>query len=317
MGESLTRAGYTTRPLRPADTNAVMELLMLTSAWDIRYRLREQLRAAAAHDAHLAFVAERDGSLLGAAKLAREPAFPGTASALIAVVPHARRTGIGAALATLLEEGAGRLHGTATITCTLRDDLPEGRAFAEGRGFRVTNHSVGRLYELPAHGEKLAEAAARSATLARVSVRAATMEDEARTIMECAGRCLEGAKLPFQEGQDFNLDHARRLIPEKAVIMLAESLDGSEPVTCGLTILTPQAASDTWYTIFTGVDARYRGRGIAAAVKSAALLHAYRAGAGAVITHNDETNEPILRLNDSLGMKPALGVWGLVRPLDR
>ncbi|QIQ04682.1 GNAT family N-acetyltransferase [Streptomyces liangshanensis] len=316
MGESLTRAGYTTRPMRPADMDAVMELLMLTSAWDIRYRLREQLRAAAAHDAHLAFVAEREGDLVGAAKLAREPAFPGTASALVSVGPQARGTGIGTALAGLLEEGAGRLRGSGMLTCTLRDDLPEGRAFAEGRGFRVTNHSVGRLYELPAHGERLAGAAARSATLARVSVRAASMEDEARTIMECVSRCMEGAKLPFQEGQDINLDHARRLIPAEAVIMLAESLDGSEPVTCGLTIMTPQGPTDPWYTIFTGVDARYRGRGIAAAVKSAALLYAYRAGADCVVTHNDETNEPILRLNDSLGMKPALGYWGLVRPLS-
>jgi GNAT superfamily N-acetyltransferase len=239
------------------------------------------------------------------------------ASALVSVSEQARGTGIGTALADLLEDGVAYLPGAKTITCTLRDDLSEGRAFAETRGFRVTDHSVGRLYELPGHGEELAEGAARTASMARVSVRAASMEDEARTIMDCVSRSMEGMPIPFQAGQGLNLDHARRLIPPEAVIMLAESLDGSEPVICGLTVMTPQVATDSWYTLFTGVDARYRRRGIATAVKSVALLYAYRAGAGFVIAHNDDKNVPILRLNDSLGMRPAPGYWSMVRPVNQ
>lgn len=305
--------------MRGPDVESMIELLMLSSASDIRHRLHDQLRAATpsrdADAAFLAFVAEREGEIVGAAKLAPEPAFPGTVSALVAVAEEARGRGIGTALARLIDEGAARLTGADALTCTLRDDLPEGRAFAERFGFAVSNHSVGRILELPAHGEELAESAASTARVARVSVRPARMEDEGRSIMECVGRCMTDMPIPFQPHQDVDLEHARRLIPHDAVIMLAETLDGSAPVVCGVTIVTPQAGTDVWYTVFTGVDVAYRRRGIATAVKAAALLYAYRAGAVAVVTHNDETNRAILRLNQSLGMRPTLGYWGLVRPL--
>ena len=79
--------------------------------------------------------------------------------------------------------------------------------------------------------------------------------------------------------------------------------------------MRPQAGTDEWHVLFTGVDPEYRLRGVAAALKTASHVEAARSGARAVATDNDESNEPILRLNKRLGMKPAVGYWGLVRPL--
>ncbi|MEU4339637.1 hypothetical protein AB0F59_34235, partial [Micromonospora lupini] len=78
----------------------------------------------------------------------------------------------------------------------------------------------------------------------------------------------------------------------------------------------PQAATSDWYTGYTGVAVDQRGRGVATALKAAALWHAYRAGASALTTHNDDGNEPILRANRAFGMQPSLGYWTLTRHDD-
>jgi predicted GNAT superfamily acetyltransferase len=75
------------------------------------------------------------------------------------------------------------------------------------------------------------------------------------------------------------------------------------------------AARPFWYTNFTGVDSAERRRGVATALKSALLVAAHDAGAEAVVTHNDDTNDPILRLNESFGMARGVGYWGMARRL--
>jgi RimJ/RimL family protein N-acetyltransferase len=75
------------------------------------------------------------------------------------------------------------------------------------------------------------------------------------------------------------------------------------------------AARPFWYTNFTGVDAAERRRGVATALKSALLAAAHDAGAEAVVTHNDDTNDAILRLNESFGMVRGVGYRGMARPL--
>jgi hypothetical protein len=75
---------YSIRPLLRADLDAAVELLMTTSALDIRHRLRDRLTTADPDHVNYALVAEQNGAMAGVAKLTTEPAFPGTVSALVA-----------------------------------------------------------------------------------------------------------------------------------------------------------------------------------------------------------------------------------------
>ncbi|MEH1164281.1 GNAT family N-acetyltransferase [Micromonospora sp. CPCC 205539] len=303
------------RALRPDDIPAAADLLVLAAGDDKRRRLLDQLATVEPGEIHHALVAERSGQIVGAAKLTAEPAFPGTVSALVAVAQNDRGRGIGTALAAELTAWAERhLSAQHVVTSALRDDLDGGRRFAQRYGLEVTRHSVGWRYDLAGRGDDLAERAAYSGTVAGVRVRVTDLRAEEATIMECIGRTLPGLPLPGAEGQEVDVAQSRRMFPDAATVLLAEVCDAPGEPPCGLTVVTPQADSGDWYTVYTGVAVEHRGRGVAMALKAAALLAAYDSGASAVTTHNDDGNEPILRANRAFGMRPSVGYWSLTRP---
>jgi GNAT superfamily N-acetyltransferase len=57
-------------------------------------------------------------------------------------------------------------------------------------------------------------------------------------------------------------------------------------------------------TDMTGTLRDYRGRGLALLVKRATLVNAAKRGVELVTTENDETNRPMLRVNENLGYRP-------------
>jgi GNAT superfamily N-acetyltransferase len=67
-------------------------------------------------------------------------------------------------------------------------------------------------------------------------------------------------------------------------------------------------------TDMTGTRRDYRGRGLALLVKRATLVNAARRGIELVLTENDETNAPMLRVNEKLGYRPAGSTLGWSRP---
>ncbi|MGI5522340.1 GNAT family N-acetyltransferase [Micromonospora sp. CA-259024] len=307
-------ADVTIRPLRTADIAAATDLLVLAAGGDKRHRLLDQLASAETGQIHHAVVAERSEVIVGAGKLTTEPAFPGTVSALVAVAEADRGRGVGTALAADLTGWAERHLGPEhVVTSTLRDDLDRGRRFAQRYGLVVNRHSVGWRFDLPGHGDDLAERAARTADAAGVKVRVADLKAEEAAIVECIGRTLPGLPVPGAEGQQVDLAHARRVIPDDATVLVAEVRDAPGVPPCGLTVVTPQAGTGDWYTVYTGVAVAWRGRGVATALKAGALDQAYRSGARAVTTHNDDGNEPILRANRAFGMRPSVGYWSLLR----
>ncbi|MEU8301210.1 GNAT family N-acetyltransferase [Micromonospora sp. NPDC048909] len=314
MTAQAAQAVATIRALRPADVAAAADLLVLAAGDDKRHRLVERLGSAEPGELHHALVAERSGVIIAAGKLTAEPAWPGTVSALVAVAPQERGQGLGTALAGALADWAKRNLGPEDVLIsTLRDDLNVGRRFAERYGLVVTRHSVGWRFDLAGRGGEVAERAARTADAAGVRVRVADFDAEEAVILECISRTLPGLPLPGGEDQGVDVAHARRMFPDEAVVLLAELRDVPDAPPCGLTIVNPQAGTSDWYTAYTGVAVDQRGRGVATALKAAALWQAHRAGAGAVTTHNDDGNEPILRANRAFGMQPSLGYWSLTR----
>jgi mycothiol synthase len=301
---------YQIRTMGPEDVPSAVELLNTTSASDIRHVLLASLTNGSAPTAPFAVVATMAGAVVGAAKLTADPVFPGTVSALVAVDPDARGHGIGSALAKLLDAELQLLKDDGTATCSIRDDLPHGRTFAERYGFTVLHHSLGFRFDLSGSEDRLAAQATEAAGRARVRIRQGTMASEEDLITECFERCRIGLPLPYGD-RPVDVRARLREFPAETVYLLAESPDAGANLPKGMSILIPQGG--TWYVRFTGTDPDYRGQGVAAAVKAASLLSARRAGAQAVTTHNDESNAPIIRANKALGMVSDIGYWSLSR----
>ncbi len=65
----------------------------------------------------------------------------------------------------------------------------------------------------------------------------------------------------------------------------------------------------------TGVLRAFRGRGIGLMLKRQSLARAAAAGITQVVTHNDDTNAPMLAINRRLGYRPlATSNWWLREP---
>lgn len=172
---------------------------------------------------------------------------------------------------------------------------------------------MGWRFELAGRAAELAARAAELTGKAGIRVRRLDEVTELPLLMDVAQRAMVGLPMPFGEEQGFDIEQVEGLIPDHAVILVGETADG---VVGGLTVASPQAGTDEWYTNFTGVDANLRSRGVALALKTVALSMAAAAGASAMTTHNDDVNQPIQRLNKALGMTRSVGCWGLTRPLS-
>ncbi|HYM97966.1 MAG TPA: GNAT family N-acetyltransferase, partial [Candidatus Sulfotelmatobacter sp.] len=69
------------------------------------------------------------------------------------------------------------------------------------------------------------------------------------------------------------------------------------------------------YTEYTGTSPRFRGRGIARALKYQTVAQAIELGATRIRTDNDGANEPILHLNDEMGYRARTPVIEMHRDL--
>jgi len=67
-------------------------------------------------------------------------------------------------------------------------------------------------------------------------------------------------------------------------------------------------------TDMTGTLREYRGRGLALLAKRATLVNAAKRGVKLVSTENDETNGPMLRVNEHLGYRPIGSTLRWSRP---
>jgi predicted N-acetyltransferase YhbS len=299
------------RPMGERDINDAVNLLAVASATDSRALLLSHLGEDADPAPLLALVAERKGVVVGAVSVRADPVFPGTVSVLAAVAADERGAGIGSVLAERADKELRKLPGQ-TATFSLRDDLPRGRAFAERHGFALAHHSLGFQTPLVGSDASLTTRATETAAKAGVRVRAAAIASEENLITECFTRCRTGLPLPYGN-RPVDVRERLRQFPRDTVYLLAESTDPSAERCMGMSVLIPQGAN--WYVRFTGTDPDFRARGVATAVKTASLLHAHRAGAERLTTHNDRSNLAIIRANKALGMLPDVGYWSFTRDL--
>ncbi|MFM7551865.1 MAG: N-acetyltransferase family protein [Actinomycetota bacterium] len=245
-------------------------------------------------------IALLDGTPVGLATVGRIWVYPPdhpTVWCEVGVVEGARGRGVGSALLAWAQ-AAGREAGKQMLRVPCSDGRPEGIAFLARRGF-VEFYRMTTL-ELPLAGVA-APAVDPPAGIAITSL-------GARPDLRAAAYRLAVevyAALPDPDpvsAGDFEEWRVRDVdVPNAPLDAYLLALAGDEPV--GYCRLYVHDRGASVGHMMTGVAAAWRGRGVASALKRAALAWALEQGAERMTTENAPGNAPMLAINRRFGYR--------------
>ena len=262
--------------------------------------------------AHHDVVARLDGAPVGSALTVVVPHRSDRVLTVVTVLVSHRRRGVGSALFASLSAWTGE-RGIADIEVPVLDNDPESLAYATRRGFVEERRELGVVLDVAGMEEPALEppegieivAWAERPELARgiyeVSLEAypdipGFEDDELESFEDWLAHDMQGS------GD----------LPEATFVALADD----EVVGYAKFALTAAQPTVAFHDI-SGVKRAWRGRGVARALKTAQIRWAIANGFTELRTRNEERNEPIRRLNASLGYRPGIGRVYLVGPLAR
>jgi GNAT superfamily N-acetyltransferase len=260
--------------------------------------------------AHADFVAELEGEPAGSGFVAILPQRPTVGSVLLTVLASGRRQGVGTSLYQAASSWCSE-HGVETIEAPTEAADEESVAYAQRRGFVEIGRYSKRVLELsgvvapaiaPPSGIEITTWAERpdaAPAIYAVAVEAyADVPGGADEVME-----------PFEDwlAHDMGGSGDRR---DATFIALA----GEEVVGYAKFSLTAAQPTVAFHDM-TGVKRAWRGSGIAGALKRAQIGWALANGFERLETGNEVRNEPIRRLNASLGYHEVPGRVVLRGPL--
>jgi GNAT superfamily N-acetyltransferase len=238
----------------------------------------------------------------GSAWIGVMPWRPSIGQALITVLPTHRRRGLGTAFYERVSAWL-REHEVDTIDAPIPEDDETSIAFATKRGFHEVERNGRMILELTA---RVPEPVAPPEGVEIVTW--AERPDLVRGIYEVA--CESFPDVPSDRDQVMEsfedwLEHDMKGsgdLPEATFLALA----GDEVVgysKFSLTAAQPTTANHD----MTGVKRAWRRRGVAGSLKRAQIHWAKQRGYERLATQNEMRNEPIRRLNERLGYRPAPG----------
>jgi mycothiol synthase len=246
-----------------------------------------EMRAAQESSARVYLLATLDGETVGAG-MAGQSEMAGRASLLPRVVPSARRRGVGTALLRAL---AAHVESLGFDEAGTRAEEPGAVAFAERFGFREVNREVEQVRTV---GDEPWPRSPEGVEIVSVAERPELWT----AVYETVGS---------QAFQDLALDTPLDVSPEqweREWLNWPEAtfvaLAGGEPVgTAGL--MRDDDRADRAENALTAVRRDWRGRGVASALKRAALACAAEHGIREVYTWTQRGNADMRRLNEHLG----------------
>lgn len=227
---------------------------------------------------------------------------PGTASIRVWTLPERRGRGVGQALYEELRRWAAERGCVALETVVVEDDAAS-LAWVERRGFREIGRD-GRLVldleaiELPV-GE-VPEGIAISSWAERPGIERELYEVFVEASPDVPGADEEEIP-PFESWLSSDMQGISDR-PEAVFVAFA----GDDVVGYAKLALSPSQSETAWHDL-TGVKRAWRGRGIAGALKRTQIAWAKRHGYRRLVTHNEQRNEPIRRLNERYGYRPEPG----------
>ena len=213
----------------------------------------------------------------------------------IAVVPDARRRGVGSALLASFSDRA-RALGKGTLQGEVKESDAGSRAFLERRGFVPVGAEKAVVLDLTAIEPPAVGPPAGVRIVARAKVPDRLHDMYAVAVQ--ADEDIPGSVgvQTFEQWRAMEIDKPSRR-PELCFIALA----GDEVV--GYAAL--HVFRDEVFHGLTATRRDWRRRGVATALKRAEIAAAKREGFHRLITESEERNEPMRRLNDKLGFVPA------------
>src|SRR3954451_18442578 len=290
---------------RSEDFGSANELLNLV--WPHRVGSERGLRHAAdaaPPDAHRRYwAAEHDGKLVGWATAAVEyqsAERPGVLE--VSVAPERRNAGLGTALLERCEAHLAGLDVAIVLTLTTLEDA--SRRLAAAHGFRHT-HTTRTSGVDPRTIEP-------AGTPAGVELRPLAALDP-HSVYELDAEAMQD--VPGEVAMDdvaFEqwLEDYWRHPDTDLDTSVAAVIDGRPVAFSHLRL----AAGGRAVTEMTGTLREFRGRGLAQLAKRATLVNAAKRGVELVSTENDETNGPMLRVNEKLGYRPIGSTLAWSRP---
>jgi GNAT superfamily N-acetyltransferase len=243
--------------------------------------------------------------------------FPGTeeepwATAGVSVVPEARRRGIGSDLLRRVSERARAIRKERLLVEAYEDDA-ESLAWLARRGFVEHERQAAvaldlAAADLPAHappaGIRIASRTELGRELDTWILRG--MYEVANEANADIPGLDAGVEWTFEKWHEFEIERPSR-DPELCFV----AFDGDLVVgVASVDVIAGRA-----FHGLTGVRRSHRGRGIARALKLAQIRAAKARGFARLVTESEETNEPMRRLNESLGYRRIPGMVVLVGPL--
>lgn len=280
---------------------------LLNRVWPHRVGSERGLRHAADAEppsAHRRYwAAENDGELVGWATAAIEYQSverPGFLQASVA--PESRQAGLGSAL---LERCEAHLAGLGVATA-LSFSTPEEASlrFASAHGFRHTNTTRVSGVDPRTIEPQSAPPGVDLCPLIGLDPRK-VYELDAEAMADVPGEVAMDDVLFEQWLEDYWGHPDTDLNASVAAV-----IDGRPVAFTHLSV----APGDRAVTDMTGTLRAYRGRGLAQLAKRATLVNAAKRGVELVSTENDETNGPMLRINERLGYQPIGSTLRWSRP---
>jgi GNAT superfamily N-acetyltransferase len=260
--------------------------------------------------AHHDIVAQLDGVAVGSALTVVLPHRADRVLSVVTVLEEHRRRGVGTALYRSLSTWT-REHGIDQLEVPVLDDDPESLAFATRRGFVEERRELGVVLELAGMGppELVAPDGIEIVSWAdRPELARGIYEVSLEAYPDIPG--FEDDELEsFEDWLAHDMQGSGDL-PEATFVAVA----GAEVVGYAKFALTAAQPTVAFHDV-SGVKRAWRGRGIARALKTAQIRWAIANGFTELRTRNEVRNEPIRRLNASLGYRPGIGRVYLVGPL--
>jgi len=280
---------------RREDFGSATELL--NHVWPHRVGSERGLRHAAdaaPPDAHRRYWAAEDGAkLVGWATAAIEyqsAERPGFLD--VSVAPEARKAGLGTAL---LERCEAHLAGLGVATVLSSTTPEEGsQRLATAHGFRNTNTTRISGVDPRTIEPGSVPPGVSLHPLASLDPRK-VYELDAEAMRDVPGEVAMD-DVSFEQ---WLADYWRH--PDTDLDASVAAVIDDRPVSFSHLRIAPGGRA---VTDMTGTLRDYRGRGLALLVKRATLVNAAKRGVELVSTENDETNGPMLRVNENLGYRP-------------
>lgn len=262
------------------------------------------------------FVVAAEGRVIGAASTGRVYMHPPEFERFwlwLGVAPEWRRQGIGSALLAATSEAAARA-GKTGFQGDVLETWTDGLAFLEHRGFEVYERM--RMVRLQLAGLTPPEVA--SPPGVRITDLAADPEliDGVHAVAIATFRDIPHVGEPIDPGtlEAFRArDVDRPGVPHDAFFIAVD--EGTGEVAGYASLLFAPGSSSTAYHDMTAVMPRWRGRGLATALKRATIRWAVEHGLEWLETGNDEHNAPMRAVNARLGYKPTPDLLGVRGPL--